>query len=705
MSAKHRKASKLAAKRTAVAATAVGATAAVGLMGAPAQAAAATVTPNYTQIISDYSHAYDNFLLGAGNLGGAAGNAWNPIASQLPGGLLPTFTAAAGQDNLASLTGVLSAINRVLTTTTVPTDMPGLPSGNTIPGISQVPGIGSALGTVGTLTGPLSTVQGVLDTLGVLDLGPGGLLGSLGLPVGTVLGGIPTLDQLISGLELTDTWYTSSYSWLGMSGQTNANNLFATIPSLTAAKLVSGIVDNLTVLGQPIPAGGAIADLVSTTLAPLNTLATPSITAWLPSAGGTYGLPLGGSLGWFGAMPTLALGPVNLPIVSQIPPLDGASTSDTVVALPIGGFGLSAPLSLFQTGFINTPGLVLPTATGVTTVGGTTIGQFNIPMLPTPALYANTLRFSYFGTNGFNVNSGQTALTLPGLPVPIVYSMGGYNFGTTGMGFTLPSLFGVGLVPSFQIGTAPGQTSPDGLIPASVLNLLGPDLLPTQLTTVTGLLGLPDFMGQAGTALTPLYTGLVTPLLTPLSNLATEQYGPFLNGAASNALDLSKQFKDLSGKAADAIPATTQSSGGSAQTTQQPTPAITTFSTPANETQKPVVNPEETPAATPPAGDSGDTSQSNNTPDQTPAPAQQDQQQSDTGRHRTGTPVKDIAERITGGITKTGDKIADGINNAGSQITGSGSNNGGADGSGASGGKESDGSGGGDQGNGGTSNK
>lgn len=651
MSAKHRKASKLAAKRTAVAATAVGATAAIGMMGAPAQAAAATETPNYTQIISDYSHAYDNFLLGAGNLGGAAGAAWNPIASQVPLGLLPTFSASASQADLTSITGILTALGQI-GQVQIPDNIPGLPNGNAIPGIGTIPGVGDAITPV------LGGVNTVLDVVGPVLAG---LEAANNDPlIGGLLTGIPSLSSLIDGLEITSTVFDSSYSWLGMGGSTSASNLFLSVPQLTAQKLITDIVSNLKIAGQPIPANGLVADLLGGVLAPLSGLvSTPSITAWLPSAGGLYDLPLGGSTGWFATMPTLALGPVS---VLGVP----ASTTDTVVAIPVGGFGLNAPLNLFQTGFINTPGLVLPTATGVTTVGGTTIGQFNIPLLPTPALYLNTLQSNYFGTNGFHTNSGQTVLTLPGIPVPIVYSMGAYNFGTTGAGFTLPSLFGVGLLPAFQVGTAPGQTSPDGLIPASVLNAIGPRLLPTQLTSVTQLLGLPDFMSPAGTALTPLYTGLVTPLLMPLSDFATQQYGPFLNGSASGLLSASQTFKDLSGKASDAIeslpaaPTPTPLSGPS-------TTALKT-STPVEEAVKPV-----TPMAlrnTPPPIPNVAQTETDTGPETT-IPAPKDTidtsntpppKETSGGKHREGTPVRDIVERV-------GDKVQDGIGKVSDKIT------------------------------------
>ena len=126
----------------------------------------------------------------------------------------------------------------------------------------------------------------------------------------------------------------------------------------------------------------------------------------------------------------------------------------------------------------------------MTSLAGTSLQTLNIPLLSSGFTNLNTLQAWYVGTNGFNYNSGQSVLlaNLGGLPVPIEYSMGAFNVGTTGIGVTLPSLFGVGLVPSFQIGTPVGQESSDGLIGKDVLNL-GLNT-PTQATNVASLIGL-----------------------------------------------------------------------------------------------------------------------------------------------------------------------------------------------------------------------
>jgi hypothetical protein len=107
---------------------------------------------------------------------------------------------------------------------------------------------------------------------------------------------------------------------------------------------------------------------VNKLLAPLNVISTPSITAWVPTAEGTYGLPLGGSVGYLVTMPTLDIGPVLL-----------LATTDTVVAAPIAAAGVTLPADLATFGAIGTPGLVLPTATGVDTIGGVSLSSFSIP--------------------------------------------------------------------------------------------------------------------------------------------------------------------------------------------------------------------------------------------------------------------------------------------------------------------------------------
>ena len=125
------------------------------------------------------------------------------------------------------------------------------------------------------------------------------------------------------------------------------------------------------------------------------------------------------------------------------------------------------------------------------------------------------------------------------------------NFGTTGFGFTLPSLFTVGLLPPFQVGTAPSQQSPDGLIPTSVLNLgLG---LPTQTTDVLTLLGLPNAGDLLEALLTPVYNTLVTPFGNIITNALNGFVGPLTNGVASAIEHVTALLAQLTGGLPGAI--------------------------------------------------------------------------------------------------------------------------------------------------------
>ena len=157
----------------------------------------------------------------------------------------------------------------------------------------------------------------------------------------------------------------------------------------------------------------------------------------------------------------------------------------------------------------------------------------------------NTLQASYVGTNGFNYNSGQSVLlaNVGGLPIPIEYSMGAFNVGNTGIGVTLPSLFGVGLVPSFQIGTPVGQESSDGLIGRDILNL-GLNT-PTQVTNVASLIGLGGIFDPAESAGTAVWNAAVKPVGDQIKNYLNDNVGEWVNGSAS-------QFRDLTGSVADA---------------------------------------------------------------------------------------------------------------------------------------------------------
>ena len=63
----------------------------VGMAAPPSNAS------NYTPLITDSSNSFNNLLFVNGNVGGTAASIWNPLATLIPGGLLPTFTAGTEQ--------------------------------------------------------------------------------------------------------------------------------------------------------------------------------------------------------------------------------------------------------------------------------------------------------------------------------------------------------------------------------------------------------------------------------------------------------------------------------------------------------------------------------------------------------------------------------------------------------------------------------
>ncbi|CQD12820.1 hypothetical protein ACT17_12345 [Mycolicibacterium conceptionense] len=548
MAVKHRR-QRRRVKRVATlgAATATVTALTVGVAPPPAQAAAvqrdfwlsAATGPDYTQLITDSSNSLNNILFAAGNFGNAAANVWNPVANAVPGGLLPTFFAGTEQQDLTSIAGLLGVLGDLVNgLTSLNLDgIPGLPAdADTAILAGLVPGLAPAAGVLASTLaalGPLIPVATFIDYLNGLNA----ILQGLDLPL---IGGIPTLDSLIDGLVVSNTTHESGFSWpiLGGSGETTVTNLFAQLPSLTVGDLVTGILDGLVIAPASDLVVGGLIDAAANLLEPLDAIETPSVTAWVPGGSGNYKL-LGAEYGWLATMPTLAVGPFDI--------LGVGADTDTVVAIPIFAQGGTLPFGLFSMGMVTTPGAVFPTATGLSTLGGTTLFTAGIPALGLSYTSLNLLQATYVGTNGFNVNSGTTVGTLvtPFGAIPIVYSLGSYNAGSTGFGFTLPSLFTVGLAPHFQVGTAPLQQSDDGLIPATLLNL-GITAVPTQLTSVTELLGLPDVGGAVSDVLTPVFNFAIAPIGGAITNALNEQVGPVTNGLASAVEQVTGFIADLS---------------------------------------------------------------------------------------------------------------------------------------------------------------
>ena len=251
--AKHRR--KPARKYMKKAATVSGAVATatamtVGMAAPPANAS------NYTPLITDSSNILNNLLFINGNVGGTAALFWNPLATLIPGGLLPTFTASTEQLDLTSIPALVEALGQILP----------LP----VPDISGIPGLpanATELLTLGLLPGLLVAVPGVgLVTVGsVIGLGAIGVaLAALDvtnailatLPGAPLITGIPSLEDLFT---VTQTTGNSAYDWpllglgplLGLSGSTTFSNTFAQVPSLTGSELATQILDGLGIPGLP----------------------------------------------------------------------------------------------------------------------------------------------------------------------------------------------------------------------------------------------------------------------------------------------------------------------------------------------------------------------------------------------------------------------------------------------------------------------
>ena len=508
-----------------------------------ADVALAAATGPYTESMTNSSRAFDNYLLFMGSFGGAAAAFWNPIAG-MSGGWLPTFTARTTQNDLTTSEGLLDA-GAAATELNV---VPGISGDATITilaataeTVSPVPGAGDEVeAAADTVLVPLASIRDVIDALHALNDAP---------LVGRQLAGIPTVEDLLDvlGLIATQTTFESTYKWpiFGMDGKTTIGNTFIQLPSQTASTLADRIRERLTVGGLSVSdAPPEVQALVSNTLAPLdNIVATPSVTAWIPAGSGSYGVP-GGSIGWLAAVPMVAVGPVAA--LSAVPLPDGLpdTTTDTVVATaPIGAWGADLPFGIASFGILTAPGVITPAAT------------FFSPPLPVSYSRVNTPSSSYVGTNGVNYNSGSTVglLLTPVGVVPVIYTLGSFDAGTTGLGFTGPSLFGTAPLPPVQVGTAPTQQSPDDPISAALSNL-----------------GVPD-RGEAVTAAlnSPVSTA-VAPLSPQIIKALNGSFGPAAIEIARRIVTLT----ELLAQASQAIPPASTPNGSGVPVSTPPAASV-----------------------------------------------------------------------------------------------------------------------------------
>ncbi|WP_164478741.1 hypothetical protein [Mycolicibacterium stellerae] len=540
---------------------------------------------DYIQLIEDMSKSLDNIIIAQGNIGEGFESFWDPISSA-SGGLLPSFDSEYDYDDLTTLSGILDALSEALADGT---------NVEAVPGISDEAAatvLAGILAGLGVDTGAADSLATVLEYLGALDGTLGGLselvdaLNSLGLTDDI------DLSELL-GLTANTSSLTTTWSWLGLDETTSIGNTYVNLDELSVSELVGSLT---ALLGADTDLGGLLGELglgsglgsLDDILGALDVVSTPDVTVWIPAASGSYDLPLDGSVGFLAAMPTIAIGPLSsltgddlsnllteLGIDDSLVDLN----SDTVIAIPIYAAGVELPLDLASYGVVGAS-VLFPTATGVTSLAGTTVQTLDIPLLSTTVTNTNTLQAWYVGTNGVNYNSGQSVLLLNvgGTVIPIEYSMGSFNFGTTGVGVTLPSLFGVGLVPSIQIGEPVGQESSDGLIGADVLNAVLNT--PTQTTDVASLIGLGGVFSTGEAAGTSVWNATAKPVGQQFQSVLDDNVGSWANGLASG-------FEQLTGSVADATggdqSATTMSSTASTAkvdaTEAETEPAITTKAT------------------------------------------------------------------------------------------------------------------------------
>jgi hypothetical protein len=191
----------------------------------PVALAAASTGPNYTELIESLSNSTNNVLFASSNFQNALTSLTNPIAAA-SGGLLPTFNSSVDQQNLATLSGLLDLLAKLLANPNLD-NIPGLPAGSltTILG-ALAPGLAPVTGTVlpvvnnltGTLSGTLGALQGVLNLLNNVNGAITNLNAILppGLDIPSITG-IVDLNNLLNsllGITGSSTQYTDQPMWI-----------------------------------------------------------------------------------------------------------------------------------------------------------------------------------------------------------------------------------------------------------------------------------------------------------------------------------------------------------------------------------------------------------------------------------------------------------------------------------------------------------
>ncbi|WP_448221867.1 hypothetical protein [Gordonia iterans] len=282
-------------------------------------------------------------------------------------------------------------------------------------------------------------------------------------------------------------------------------------------------------------------------LANLDGIDIPGMSVTKREAGGEYNF-LDGSLGWLVSTTQVAVG-------------------DQVVTVPLVASGIALPFGLLEVGGLYSPGMVTQNGQTTSATLGTRSQGIAIPVLGIGVDTTSLLESWQYGPDGIAYNSGQTiALVntgelLGGVPLPLVYSLGAFNLGPKGVGFSGPSIFGVGL-PSFQLGEKLGQPDTGNALLDGVGGL--GDMLPTTLIPLdpkylfaalgiedpTGL-GLTDPFKTTQDLFDPVFVKGVSPLATPLAKGFAELGAKTTNKVSESSEKASKKLREITTEVAD----------------------------------------------------------------------------------------------------------------------------------------------------------
>lgn len=587
-------------KRLTKTVAALGAALVIGT-GAAAPTLAAEL--NAGQIAENNYLTTQNIITITDNLGRTQIALLAPLGSVLPEGWVPAVTSkTSSSTEELNILGVISEAAGMLVAVPDTSHVPGIPA---LAGVGVLPaqlllggqlvGRIAGLGLAGAQVGVAAGLLKLVNPATTLANGAATVTQTFGgdkvnRPAGQ-LTGIPSIDEALSfvgGTKTSTSWNgTFNLPIAGISSQSWITQDRLTVNSMSADQIKQQFSDRLNTPeslevakgqtkcvktglaclslanwqwvptkdsdGNPVYAVTYDPNsLVAEALSTLDNVDVQGFSIIKREVGSAYTLPLAGSAGWLAGMTQVVVPGTN-------------GQPDKVSTVPFVAGGFKSPGDLFTIGGQYTPGIVTNGAQSVKSVLGSRSSSFSIPLANLGIEQTSVLESAYIGPDGFIYDSGWTIaiLNIGGTPIPVIYSLGSVNFGPQGIGFTSPSIFGVGL-PGFQLGTTPtgAGASNGGLIDAiggidlpTSLIVLDPKLVFDALgiNDPTGL-GLDDPVGmlrKVETALSPLFTKYVTPTASQISQALADVATELVNQASTTVRDTSAAVAEATDQIAD----------------------------------------------------------------------------------------------------------------------------------------------------------